>query len=149
MRKNQIILYTVLVLLVLIQFIPVDLSNPAQHSEPAWDSPKTKDYFYRACADCHSNRAEFPFYSKIAPFSWLISYDISEGRKHFNISNGNLRHADEASREVSKEAMPLPIYTLMHSKAKFTVEETAEFLKGLEATFGKANEELHRESWSK
>ena len=149
MTKKKIIIAAILGVILFIQFIPVELSNPVEHNEPNWDSPKTREYFFRACADCHSNRVEFPFYSKIAPFSWLIAYDVNEGRRHFNISDNNISEGNEASREVSKEAMPLPIYSLMHPKARFTKEETAEFIRGLESTFGKKDEELQRERWGR
>lgn len=149
MKKYQIILLSILSILLLIQFIPVEMSNPQEHTEPAWDSPTTKDYFYRACADCHSNRVKFPFYTKIAPFSWLIAHDINEGREKFNISNGNLKDADEAGREVRKEAMPILPYKLLHPEARLSDVEIAEFAKGLEATFGKADEQMHNDKFSR
>ncbi len=149
MKKYQYILFAILIIFVILQFIPVEMSNPIEHKEPNWDSQTTKEYFYRACADCHSNRVNFPFYSRIAPFSWLIAYDIKEGREKFNISNGNLNEADEAAREVRKEVMPILPYKLLHPDARLSVKETEEFIKGLESTFGKANEEIHQEKFGR
>ena len=70
---------------VAIQFIPYGKNhiNPPIVAEPNWDSPQTKDFFYRACANCHSNMTTWPIYSKIAPISWLIQNDVNDGREHF------------------------------------------------------------------
>ena len=63
--------------LLIIQFVPYgrDHTNPPVIAEPAWDSPQTRALFFRACADCHSNETKWPWYSTIAPASWLITRD--------------------------------------------------------------------------
>ena len=72
--------------LLIIQFVPYgrDHTNPPVIAEPAWDSPQTRALFFRACADCHSNETTWPWYSTIAPASWLITRDVMEGRATFN-----------------------------------------------------------------
>jgi len=71
-----------------IQLVPYgrDHTNPSGGSEPNWDSPETKALFDRACADCHSNDTTWPWYSNIAPLSWLVQRDVDEGRRYFNAS---------------------------------------------------------------
>ena len=68
-----------------IQFVPYgkEHKNPEVLSVPQWDSPETKEFFNRACADCHSNETKWPWYSNIAPISWLVTHDVNKGREHF------------------------------------------------------------------
>ena len=71
-----------------IQLVPYGRahSNPPVVSEPAWDSPRTRELAQRACFDCHSNETKWPLYARIAPGSWLMARDIHNGRNHLNFS---------------------------------------------------------------
>lgn len=81
----------------------------------------------RSCADCHSNQTVSPWYSYVAPMSWLVESDVRHGRDHMNFSRWpeyNFRQrekllADIASALKNRE-MPLPQYTLMHRDAKLS-----------------------------
>lgn len=126
-------------LFVLIQLVPYGRAhtNPPAQVEPQWDSPATKALFERACADCHSNRTIWPWYSNVAPVSWLVQRHVDEGRGRFNINvQGFGREADEAAGAVRKGKMPEPTYLPMHPQARLTDAERDELIKGLEATFG-------------
>ena len=61
----------------LIQFVPYgrDHDNPEVTNTVAWDSPRTAELFDPACADCHSNETDWPWYSNVAPVSWLVQSD--------------------------------------------------------------------------
>ena len=90
-RTVKIVLWVVVALIVgfgLIQLVPYgrDHTNPPVTSEPAWDSPQTKALAQKACFDCHSNETVWPWYSSIAPGSWLIYRDVVEGRGNLNFS---------------------------------------------------------------
>jgi len=142
-KSKKVFRYSLLVvflLFVLIQFIPVDRSNPPVVREPNWDSPKTRDYASRACFDCHSNETKWPAYSYVAPVSWLVAGDVKEGREQFNMSNWKPGKSDESAKEVREGDMPMWQYTLMHPEAKFTDAEKNEFIAGLIATFGEKKE---------
>ena len=123
-----------------IQFIPSSFSrvNPPITGEPKWDSPETRVTFYKTCADCHSNESRFPWYSNIAPASWLVEQDIRKGRKHFNVSEWNIseRGGEDAAEEVQKGAMPIGPYLLMHPGANLNPAEKKQFVEGLRKTFG-------------
>jgi hypothetical protein len=54
-------------------------SNPPVTKEPAWDSSRTRELAKRACFDCHSNETTWPWYSNVAPESWLIQRDVDAG----------------------------------------------------------------------
>lgn len=127
---------------VAIQFLPygagAEERNPPVRQEPKWDSPRTRELVSRACFDCHSNETKWPWYSKIAPVSWLVWYDVEEGRKHLNFSefDRKQKHAEEASTEVMSEAMPLWYYLPLHPEAQLTDDEKLALVDGLDAMFG-------------
>jgi mono/diheme cytochrome c family protein len=134
------ILLVGLVLFGLIQIIPYghDYTNPEVKSIVKWDSKKTEELFNKACADCHSNNTKWPWYSKIAPISWLVAHDVAKGREHFNVSMIGYQkknEADEAYEELEDGEMPPAIYVLNHPEAKLSKEETLQLIKGLKATF--------------
>ncbi|MDM8519221.1 heme-binding domain-containing protein [Anaerolineales bacterium HSG6] len=135
-----ILVAVVFVALICIQFVPVDRSNPPVLSEPNWDSPQTRELMVRACFDCHSNETKWPWYSAIAPVSWLIADHVLEGREEFNVSEWPSGDGDEAAEEVEEDKMPLKGYLLLHPEASFTAEETGALIKGLKATFGEEHE---------
>jgi hypothetical protein len=71
-----------------IQLVPYgrDHTNRPVTGEPKWDSPATRADAVTACFDCHSNQTVWPWYSNIAPMSWLIQHDVDEGRAALNWS---------------------------------------------------------------
>jgi hypothetical protein len=123
---------------ILIQFIPYghDHTNPAVAAEPNWDSPQTRDLAVRACYDCHSNQTIWPWYSNLAPVSWLIQHDVVEGRSKLNFTDWNAAQpeADNAARQVQRGQMPQSYYVMLHPSANLTAAEKAALIKGLEAT---------------
>ena len=133
----RIIVYSLVFVFVVFQFIPVDRTNPPVKSEPQWDSQKTKGYAVRACYDCHSNKTKWPWYSYIAPMSWIVISHVNEGREELNFSELNIKDAKKAADVVEHEIMPLPSYVIFHPDAKLTETERAEFVKGLVNSFGR------------
>jgi len=127
-------------LLLLIQLVPYgrDHSNPAVLKEPDWDRPQTRELFFRTCKNCHSNETEWPWYSSVAPASWLLQHDVEEARSHFNVSEwGRAKnHGDEAAKEVREGEMPPWFYLPAHPEAWLSDAERAELIAGLVATFG-------------
>ncbi|MCI4406546.1 MAG: heme-binding domain-containing protein, partial [Sulfuricurvum sp.] len=116
---------------VAIQFIPYgkDHINPPVMSEVQWDSPRTQELFNRACADCHSNETKYPWYSNIAPISWLIAHDIDEGREKMNVSMIGIQKKNklkDAADEVKEGEMPIPPYLIAHPEARLSDAEKKE-----------------------
>ncbi len=142
MKKNlKSISIALFLMAVVIQFLPVGLDheNPSVIAEPSWDSERTRELFNRTCADCHSHNTKWPWYSNVAPVSWIISHHVEEGREHFNVSAwGVQKHneGDEAAEEVEEGDMPIFGYTLAHPEARLSTEEKQLLIQGLKATFG-------------
>ena len=117
------------VLLIAIQFYRPERSNPVV--DPAGDitaqvpvPPAVRTILERSCFDCHSNRTRWPWYSNVAPASWLVAHDVTEGRERLNFSEwGSYKQGKRVSRldmmisEVDKGEMPLKNYLLMHGEA--------------------------------
>jgi len=134
----------------LIQLIPYgkDHTNPPVVKEPKWDSKETRELFMRACGDCHSNETKWPWYSNIAPISWLVYRDVKEGREHFNVSMWGVQKknkGDEAYEELKEGDMPPFIYLLAHPEARLTKEEKERLLEGLKKTFGTEEDDEDKE----
>ena len=117
------------IVLVIVQFIPVERSNPPERGEPPGPG-EVQALLRRACFDCHSNETQWPWYASIAPVSLVIGRDVKNGRKEVNFSTwenyDNRRKArklQEIAKEVSKGDMPLFYYLPLHPEAKLTAAE--------------------------
>jgi hypothetical protein len=84
----------------------------------------------RSCQSCHSERTDWPWYSYVAPMSWLIENDVRNGRSHMNLSHWDDYTLDkqqeiltELSAMVRSRQMPLPRYLQLHPSAKLSDAE--------------------------
>ena len=92
--------------------------------------PEIAAVLNRSCMDCHSSQTVWPWYSYVAPMSWLVERDVRRGREHMNLSEWQqytlMRRekifADIAST-VKNGEMPLPQYTLVHRQASLSDAE--------------------------
>jgi hypothetical protein len=121
-----------LLLIVGIQFVPnklpeISLDNPDDLIQSGIVSGEVAGILKSACYDCHSNETQYPWYSYIAPTSWLVSKDVKEGREALNFSNWKasdmmqqLGILDDVAMEVEEERMPMDIYIRMHKEAKLS-----------------------------
>jgi hypothetical protein len=124
---------------VVIQLVPYGgaHTNPPIVAEPAWDSQTTRDLAVRACFDCHSNETNWPWYTNVAPISWLTQHDVEEGRRELNFSEWgpDARHSDEAAETVDEGEMPPPYYAWVHSSARLSDAEKRQLSDGFRAMF--------------
>lgn len=128
-RRLKWIVIALAAVFVVIQLVPVDRTNPAG-GKPFDAPPNVQAIAKRACFDCHSNETVWPWYSYVAPVSWLVAHDVEEGRKHLNLSyfadmspEKRSAKADEMAEEAERDFMPLPNYLKMHSEAKLSAED--------------------------
>lgn len=114
------------VVLVGIQFIPVNRSNPPVEEE-ILTPPDVKAILKRACYDCHSHETIWPGYSQVAPVSWLLAWDVGEGREELNFSTWNRygqKKRDKIIKEIWEEVqegeMPPWFYLPLHPDARLS-----------------------------
>lgn len=132
-------------LLVAVQLVPYgrNHSNPPVVREPNWDRASTRQLAVRACFDCHSNETEWPWYSNVAPISWLVQRDVDDGRRALDFSEWQRTYpeAGESAETVLEGKMPLKIYLLTHPDARLSPGDTSALVDGLRATLKSAGHE--------
>ena len=113
-------------------------TNPPITKGPAWDSPQTGDIVRRACYDCHSNETRWPWYSNVAPISWLVQRDVNGGRAHLNFSEWDhpQRHAKDVAEQVKEGEMPPWYYLPMHPTARLSDAEKQALIAGAQKSLG-------------
>ncbi|HSG13793.1 MAG TPA: heme-binding domain-containing protein [Gaiellaceae bacterium] len=132
-------LIVLVALFVLIQIVPYgrDHTNPPVTQEVKWDSARTRDLAVGACYDCHSNLTTWPWYSNVAPMSWLIQKDVDEGREILNFTEWNRpqeSESDEIVEVVREGEMPPWQYEPLHPAGRLSSSEQGELALGLERT---------------
>jgi hypothetical protein len=120
------LLWLIVAGLMVIQFVPVERSNPPVTGEISASDP-VMEVLRGSCYDCHSNETRWPWYSRVAPVSWRIAEHVREGREHLNFSTWTEMSdedredaREEIWEEVEKGAMPLADYLRMHPEAVLT-----------------------------
>jgi hypothetical protein len=119
------------VVLLAIQAVPVSRTNPPVESDV--DAPAdVKALLRRACYDCHSHETVWPAYSRVAPVSWLVAHDVTEGREELDFSRwsalgaaARAKLAKELPEEVEEGEMPPLTYRMVHPPARLTAAEKA------------------------
>ena len=117
-----------LLIFIAAQFVRPSFSNPP--IDPAHElrpPSNVQAIFARACADCHTNRTIYPWYSRISPLSWWLEDHIDHGREELNLSEFGTyppkkaaHKMEEVCEMVEKGEMPLREYTWGHWGAKLS-----------------------------
>ena len=129
------ILLGLVVLLVVAQLVRLKHLNPPEDPARTLEAhapvpPEVKAILDRSCADCHSNRTHWPWYTQVAPSSWLVVSDVNEGRRELNLSDWAQYDPKRESHklagichEVTEGDMPPFQYLLIHRHAKLSKAE--------------------------
>ena len=111
------------------QAIRPERSNPPVSADISCD-PAIKSLLHRACYNCHSNETVWPWYSEIAPVSWLVASDVREARQHLNFSEWGAYDRGTQfyklrgiAQEIREGEMPLWYYALVHKEARLDSAE--------------------------
>jgi mono/diheme cytochrome c family protein len=123
-----------------IQVLPYgrDHDNPRSVSEPAWNEPETRALAQGACFDCHSNLTAWPWYTQVAPVSWLTARDVTDGRAKLNFSEWQRPqevNLQEVLEVIRSDAMPPWYYGLTHREARLSDAERDALQRGLVETW--------------
>jgi cytochrome c551/c552 len=130
LRKDAKIGALVLVAaLIASQAIRITKSNPPVQADVS-AAPEISVLLHRACYNCHSNETTWPWYSDIAPVSWLVGSDVSEGRQVLNFSDWGTYSLDTKAKKLKKIAeevveggMPPWYYKIAHPEARLSQSE--------------------------
>ena len=154
MKKiGKIVFYVLIGAFIIIQFFP--------YNRPENNPPEKFDFFIEnqvpdeistmirnACFDCHSQETKYPWYSFVAPVSWLVAGDINDGRHHLDFSNWQslekkekIKILDEIAEEVEDGSMPLEIYIPLHPEAKLNDQDREKLILWAESLAEKVFEE--------
>jgi hypothetical protein len=129
-----------------VQLVPYgrNHANPPVRQEPKWDSAQTRELTARACFDCHSNQTLWPWYSNVAPASWLVQRDVDKGRRKLNFSEWDRPQEEggESAKSMQKGKMP-PWY---YPWAQLSAADHQALARGLELTLGANGEGSEKRS---
>ena len=127
MKRTLLIIISIFLLAQLIQTEKTNKQTPKELEIKA--PPEIMIMFRNACYDCHSNEVRWPWYSNIAPFSWMINSHVRDGRRALNFSEWE-NYTDEEKKKELKEifrtayaSMPLGDYIFFHEEADLTREQ--------------------------
>jgi hypothetical protein len=157
MKKIRLILLLLLVVTIAMQFFRPERANPPVdrdlHITAALDVPADVMYLLeRACADCHSHSTEWPWYTNVAPVSWVIAHHVDHGRECVNFDQWATyteyemqKVLDEIAEEVDQGKMPLPAYLRMHAEARLSDGDRARIVTWAGQERDRIIEKLSRE----
>jgi hypothetical protein len=121
---------------VLLQLVPYgrDHTNPPVTEDAPWPDGRARELATAACYDCHSNQTRWPPQSHLAPFSWLLTRDVEQGRDELNFSTWDEDdgEADDAADAVAEGSMPPRRYVLVHPDAALSEAERQVLVDALE-----------------
>ena len=127
-------------IIAVVAFVAIQFVQPAREN-PLVDQSMTVDtlttftqpvsaMLKASCFDCHSNETRWPWYSYVAPVSWLVADDVHTGRRHLNFSewgkyptSKRVVKLGQIYEEVSKGDMPIQKYLYMHADARLSAAD--------------------------
>ena len=128
------VLLGILIVFILIQFIRPEKNESNDKTNAITEVMNVPENVQKiiktSCADCHSNKTKYPWYSKIAPVSWYLASHVNEGKEHLNFSewaayNKNQKEhiIKDLKKELKSKEMPLNSYLWIHKNAKLSAKQ--------------------------
>lgn len=157
LRRLKILAVMVVILLFAAQLYRPERTNP--YADPKQGihailttDPQVVSVMKRSCNDCHSNQTVWPWYSKVAPASWLVVSDVNRGRAAANFSEWSKYSPQEQQKrlekicsEISDGEMPALQYTLMHPSARLTAAQKSAVCQWTEGLAGPKSDRVAEE----
>jgi hypothetical protein len=98
--------------------------------------PSVMDVFAHACINCHSEKTRWPWYSHVAPVSWLVERDVKRARERLNLSCWDRLDAAEQrslltaiATVIENGEMPLHRYLVFHPEVKLSPEDSVQVVE--------------------
>jgi len=136
MGRVKVVLWVLAGLLVAAQFVQPKRTNPSVVASRGLEAhvpvpAQVSSILKRSCYDCHSSVTVWPWYSHVAPVSWLLVDDVNQGRSHINFQDWeaqeNAAEANEHLRTICKEVqdggMPPLTYRMMHKASRLAPQD--------------------------
>jgi len=113
------------------------LGNPrkgAQPGAPVLEGVEVPERMLTAweakCGDCHSQNTRYPFYSHLAPITWMIDHDVRRAAQVWTCLDGKFYKIEDRINALMKMAsevhagqMPPRSNVLLHPQAQLSQEE--------------------------
>jgi len=94
------------------------------------------DVLAHACINCHSEKTRWPWYSYVAPVSWLVENDVKRARGRLNLSRWDrLDTAEQRLRltaiatVIENREMPLHRYVVFHPEVKLSADDSVQVIE--------------------
>jgi cytochrome c len=108
--------------------------NAAIPQRPVFTGAHTEQHAFdtlnKACINCHSNNTAWPWYSYVAPMSWLVERDVSRARGKMNLSlweeysdEEKIALLTEIGAALRRGIMPPSQYRMLHPEARLSEEQ--------------------------
>ena len=135
MRLGFKVAIAALIVLAALQLVPVDRRNPPTDQVRSIFKaeslpPTVETVLRRSCQDCHSNQTQWPWYSYVAPVSWIVAQDVHKARRQMNFSEwagySEKKREDRLNgicEQVVNGDMPEGKYALIHRRARVSEDE--------------------------
>lgn len=134
------ILAALVVVFLVIQLVPYgrDHADPPVTTAISWPDAQSESLIRGACYDCHSNETKWPWFTNVAPMSWLAYNDVQEGRAalNFSESGGEMPEPDEMIEAIQEGRMPPPQYKFLHPEARLTAEQRTQVVAAIQQVWG-------------
>jgi len=98
--------------------------------------PSVAGVLANACVNCHSEKTQWPWYSRVAPVSWLVENDVKHAREHLNLSRWDgLQQVDQRmlltaiATVIENHEMPPHKYVMLHPEAKLTADDAVRVIE--------------------
>ncbi len=134
--RTKVVVAVLAVFLVFIQFVQPRRTNPSSIASRGISAhvqipEKTIATLRKGCGDCHSNQTVWPWYSHVAPFSWIVVDDVKQGRRHLNFDDWEAQenpkeaneHLVDICKEIQQKGMPPFSYSILHPQSGLSAEE--------------------------
>jgi len=108
------------------------------------DIPPSVAELLAPCMNCHSEKTRWPWYSYVAPVSWLVENDVRRAREHLNLSRWDSLDAVKQrslltamATVIENREMPLHRYVVFNPGVKLSVEDSVQVIEWTHAERGR------------